>query len=175
MAMGSELERLGGYPFEVRHSYGSLKCARAAADVAADAYVYFCRLFSGIEPDIAIIVANEADWESRQPYGLPFFNDDDDQIRPGIVVMPAGTGDFWVAMGQDLREASPHDYPKLLTTYPDGAGGLQRVSLSTHRLLWTTVFTVVLIRRPAAPQGLPPVPVQGPVLSGNTPPENWCG
>ena len=124
MAMGSELARLGGYSFEVRHSDGYLERARAAADVAADAYVYFRRLFSGIEPDIAIIVADEADWESRQPYGLPFFNDDDGQIRPGIVVMPAGSGDFWIAMGQDLREASPRDYPRLLATYPDGAGGL---------------------------------------------------
>jgi hypothetical protein len=122
--MGSELEHLGGYPFEVRYSDGSLVRARAAADVAADAYVYFSRLFSGVEPDIAVIVADEADWISRQPYGLPFFNDDDGQIRPGIVVMPAGRGEFWIAMGQELHVASPHDYPRLLATYPDGAGGL---------------------------------------------------
>jgi hypothetical protein len=124
MALGSGLAQLSGYPFEVRYSDGSQVRARAAADVAADAYVYFSRLFSGIEPDIAVIVADEADWKSRQPYGLPFFNDDDDQIRPGIVVMPAGRGDFWVAMGQDLHEASPRGYTRLLTTYPDGAGGL---------------------------------------------------
>jgi hypothetical protein len=124
MAMGSGLAHLGGYPFEVRYSAGSQARARAAANVAADAYVYFSRLFSGVEPDIAIIVADEADWESRQPYGLPFFNDDVGQIRPGIVVMPAGSGDFWIAMGQDLNEASPRDYTRLLATYPDGAGGL---------------------------------------------------
>jgi hypothetical protein len=124
MTLGSGLAQLSGYPFEVRYSDGSQVRARAAADVAADAYVYFSRLFSGIEPDIAVIVADEADWKSRQPYGLPFFNDDDDQIRPGIVVMPAGRGDFWVAMGQDLHEASPRGYTRLLTTYPDGAGGL---------------------------------------------------
>jgi hypothetical protein len=124
MALGSGLVHLGGYPFEVRYSDGSLVRARAAADVAADAYIYFSCLFSGVEPDIAVIVADEADWESRQPYGLPFFNDDDGQIRPGIVVMPAGNGDFWIAMGQDLHEASPHDYTRLLETYPDGAGGL---------------------------------------------------
>lgn len=124
MAMGSQLARLGGYPFEVRHSDGSLERARVVADVAADAYAYFRRLFSEVEPDLAIIVADEADWEGRQPYGLPFFNDDDGQIRPGIVVMPAGSGDFWIAMGQDLRDTSPRDYPILLTTYPDGAGGL---------------------------------------------------
>lgn len=124
VAMGSGLARLSGYPFEVRYSDGALVRARAAADVAADAYVYFSRLFSGIEPDIAVIVANETDWESRQPYGLPFFNDDDDQIRPGIVVMPAGSGDFWVAIGQDLHEASPREYPRLLATYPDGTGGV---------------------------------------------------
>jgi len=108
------------------------KCATAmgpdtragAADVAADAYDYFSRLFSGIEPDIAVIVADEQDWESRQPYGLPFFNNDDGQIRPGIVVMPAGSGDFWVAIGKDLDEASTRDYPRLLATYPDDAGGL---------------------------------------------------
>jgi hypothetical protein len=122
--MGSGLERLPGYPFEVRHSDGALIRARAAADVAADAYDYFSRLFSGIKPDIAVIVADEQDWESRQPYGLPFFNNDDGQIRPGIVVMPAGSGDFWVAIGKDLDEASPGDYPRLLATYPDDAGGL---------------------------------------------------
>jgi hypothetical protein len=115
---------LSGYPFEVRYSEGALIRARAVADVAADAYIYFSRLFSGFEPDIAVIVADEADWESRQPYGLPFFNDDGGQIRPGIVVMPAGSGDFWVAMGEDLHEASPSDYPQLLATYPDDTGGL---------------------------------------------------
>jgi hypothetical protein len=124
MAMGSGLVNLGGYPFEVRYSHGWLERAQASADVAADAYVYFSRLFSGVEPDIAVIVADRADWESRQPYGLPFFNDDDGQIRPGIVVMPAGSGDFWIAMGQDLHEASPRGYARLLATYPDGAGGL---------------------------------------------------
>lgn len=86
MAVGSELPRLGGYPFEVRYSDGSLVRARAAADVAADAYVYFSRLFAAVEPDIAVIVADEADWSSSLPYGLPFFNDDAGEIRPGIVV-----------------------------------------------------------------------------------------
>jgi hypothetical protein len=124
MALGSGLARLGGYSFEVRYSDGALMRARAAADVAADAYVYFSRLFAGVEPDIAVIVADEADWHSRQPYGLPFFNDDDDQIRPGIVVMPAGSGDFWVGMGQDIRDASPRGYKRLLAAYPDGTGGL---------------------------------------------------
>ena len=124
MALGSGLAHLGGYPFEVRYGDGSLVRARAAADVAADAYVYFSRMFSGLEPDIAVIVATEADWESRQPYGLPFFNDDDGQIRPGIVVMPAGSGDFWIAIGQDLHEASTRGHTRLLATYPDGAGGL---------------------------------------------------
>src|ERR1035438_8524098 len=106
MAMGSGLAHLGGYPFEVRYSDGSLVRARAAADIAADAYVYFSHLFSEVEPNIALIVADEADWESRQPYGLPFFNDDDGQICPGIVVMPAESGDFWIAMGLDIDRKS---------------------------------------------------------------------
>jgi hypothetical protein len=124
MVVGSGLKNLVGYPFEVRYSDGSLERAQASAAVAADAYGYLSRLFSGVEPDIAVIVADEGDWESRQPYGLPFFNDDEGQIRPGIVVMPAGSGSFWVAMGQDLYEASPDEYPRLLAAYPDGAGGL---------------------------------------------------
>jgi hypothetical protein len=94
------------------------------ADIAADAYSYLSHLFSGFQPDIAVIVANRADWQSRQPYGLPFFNDDDDQIRPGIVVMPATRGDFWIAIGEDLRETSPGGYERLLATYPDGEGAL---------------------------------------------------
>jgi hypothetical protein len=124
MALGSGLAHLGGYPFEVRYSEGSLVRAQAAADITADAYAYFRGLFSGVEPDIAVIVADEADWESRQPYGLPFFNDDEGQIRPGIVVMPAGRGDFWIGMGEDLQESTPRGYTRLLATYPDGAGGL---------------------------------------------------
>ena len=124
MAVGSELSQLGGYPFEVRYSDGSLVRARAAADVAANAYVYFSRLFAAVEPDIAVIVADEADWSGKGPYGLPFFRDDPGEIRPGIVVMPAGSGDFWIAIGQDIRDASPRGYARLLAAYPDGAGGL---------------------------------------------------
>ena len=124
MAVGSELPQLGGYPFEVRYSDGALARATAAADVAADAYVYFSRLFSAVEPDIAVIVADEADWPGHVPYGLPFFRDDPGEIRPGIVVMPAGGGDFWIEIAQDLRDASPRGYAKLLATYPDGAGGV---------------------------------------------------
>lgn len=124
MATGSELAGLEGYPFEVRYSEGALARATAAADVAAAAYAYFSGLFSGVEPDIALIVADEGDWSSRQPYGLAFFSDDDGQIRPGVVVMPAGSGDFWLAITEDLRDASPRGYSKLLATYPDGAGGV---------------------------------------------------
>ena len=122
--IGSGLARLEGYPFEVRYSDGALGRARIAADVAAAAYAYFGRLFAGLEPDIALVVADATDWSSRQPYGLAFFSDDAGQIRPGVVVMPAGSGDFWSAMVQDLRAASPRGYPKLLETYPDGAGGV---------------------------------------------------
>jgi len=98
--------------------------ARAAADVAAGAYTYFSRLFAAVEPDIAIIVANEVDWSGKGPYGLPFFRDDAGEIRPGIILMPAGGGDFWIQIAQDLREASPRGYAKLRAAYPDGAGGV---------------------------------------------------
>jgi hypothetical protein len=125
MAVGSGLPHLGGYPFEVRYSDESLARARAAADVAADAYCYFSRLFSAAQPDIAVVVADEADWpDPGPPYGLPFFRDDPGELRPGIVVMPAGAGVFWIEMVQDLRDASPRGYAKLLATYPDGAGGV---------------------------------------------------
>src|SRR6185437_11843920 len=59
-----------------------------------------------------------------QPYGLPFFNDDAGEIRPGVLAMPAGGGHFWMAIAQDLRNASPRGYAKLLARYPDGAGGV---------------------------------------------------
>jgi hypothetical protein len=125
MAVGSALPHLAGYPFEVRYSDGSLARASAAADIAGAAYAYFTRLFSPARPDIALIVAEEADWPGNgPPYGLPFFRDDASELRPGIVVMPAGAGEFWTGMGQDLHEASPHGYARLLATYPDGAGGL---------------------------------------------------
>jgi len=125
VAVGSELPQLGGYPFEVRYSDGALARATAGADLAADAYIYFSRLFSAVEPDIAIIVADEANWPGvNNPYGLAFFRDDPGEIRPGIVVMPAGGGDFWNSIAQDLHDASPRGYAKLLATYPDDAGGV---------------------------------------------------
>jgi hypothetical protein len=124
VAVGSGLPQLGGYPFEVRYSDGSLVRAKVAADIAADAYGYFSRLFAAVEPDIAVIVADEADWPGSGPYGLPFFRGDTGEIRPGIVVMPAGGGDFWKGIGQDIRDASPRGYAKLLAAYPDGTGGL---------------------------------------------------
>jgi hypothetical protein len=116
VAVGSELPQLGGYPFEVRYSDGALVRAQAAADVAADAYVYFSGLFAAAQPEVAVIVADEADWSGNGPYGLPFFRDDPGEIRPGIVVMPAGGGDFWTEIAQDLRDASPRGYAKLLVT-----------------------------------------------------------
>jgi hypothetical protein len=124
VALGSELPRLGCYPFEVRYSDGALARATDATEVVADAYVYFGRLFSAVEPDIAVVVLDEADCSASVSYGLPFFRHDAGVIRPGIVVMPAGGGDFWIAMAQDLRDASPPGYARLLATYPDGAGGL---------------------------------------------------
>ena len=69
-------------------------------------------------------MANESDEKSGQPYGLPFFNDDQGPIRSGIVVMLSARGDFWIAMGEDLRDPSPKGCSRLLTTYPDGNGGL---------------------------------------------------
>lgn len=95
-----------------------------AADLAASAYAYFAELFSGIEPNIALIVADETDWLSRQPYGLAFFIDDADQIRPGVLIMPAGRGDFWAEMARDIREALPDRYVELAAVYPDGQGGV---------------------------------------------------
>ncbi|HUY57641.1 MAG TPA: hypothetical protein VMV12_07410 [Candidatus Micrarchaeaceae archaeon] len=124
MAVGSELPQLGGYPFAVRYSDGALLRAQATADIVLDAYVYFGRLFAAVEPDIAVIVADQADWSGSGPYGLPFFRDNAGEIRPGIVVMPAGSGDFWMQIARDLREASSRGYAKLLQAYPDGSGGL---------------------------------------------------
>jgi hypothetical protein len=125
MAVGSDLPSLSGYPFEVRHSDGTLARAKAAADLAASAYGYLSQLFGDTRPDIAIVVADESDWpESNNPYGLPFFRDGETELRPGILVMPAAGGDFWVSMAKELREAAPDMYPRLLATYPDGEGGL---------------------------------------------------
>lgn len=124
VVLGSGLARLDGCPFEVRYSCRSLTRARAVAAVATDAYRYFSQMFGGLEPDLALLVLDRTDWESRQPYGLPFFNDESGQIRPVIVVMPAGRGDFWLAMGEDLCGVSGRAPAKLLATYPDGPGGL---------------------------------------------------
>jgi hypothetical protein len=127
--------------------------ARAAADVAAGAYGYFSRLFAAVEPDIAVIVADEADWAGSGPYGLPFFRDDPGEIRPGIVVMPAGGGDFWTEIGQDIREASPRGYAKLLATYPDGTGAWTCSRFSTSGWFASGIaFTQPITSTPARRQ-----------------------
>ena len=82
MTLGAGLAHLGGYPFPVRHSEGAAVRARAAAEVAADAYAYLGGLFSGLGPDIALIVVNRSDWKSRQPYGLPFSTTSPDRSAP---------------------------------------------------------------------------------------------
>ena len=56
--------------------------------------------------------------------------------------MPAAGGDFWVAIVQDLRDASPGGYATLLATYPDGAG---RVDL--HRSLISSRFMSLATHR----------------------------
>lgn len=122
MVIGEGLARLTGYGMEVRYSTGSRARATVAAQLATSAYTYFSGLFAGVEPDIALIVADEPDWLTRQPYGMPYFSDDADQIRSGVVVMPAGRGQFWSQMVRDLRDASPDRYAQLATTYPSGSG-----------------------------------------------------
>jgi hypothetical protein len=124
MAAGSDLASLSGFPFEVRYSEGARVRAETSADIAAEAYVYFRELFSHVEPDLALIVASESDWCGRGPYGLPFFRDSPDELRPGIILMPSGDSDFWEGIANDLRVASPSGYTKLLATYGDGAGGV---------------------------------------------------
>ncbi len=123
MVTGAGLCHLGGFPFEVRHSSGKALRARSLAEITAEAYAYFSHLFGGVEPDIALIVANRVDWHSRQPYGLPFFNNDDGQIRSGILMMPTESGAFWVGIVDDLRRASPLEFQRVVATYPDGSGG----------------------------------------------------
>ena len=103
--MGEGLARPDGHPFEVRHSAGVQVRAQGAAEIAADAYVYFRPLFGGVEPDIALIVADEEDWRSRQPYGLPDLNEDKDQIRPGMLLIPVRSGDFRNTIADHLHQA----------------------------------------------------------------------
>jgi hypothetical protein len=124
MNAGSGLRRLEGYSFEVRYSDGARPRALAAAGLAAHAYDYFRSLFSLVEPDIALLVLDRTNWSSRQPYGLPYFSDDQGKIRPGVVVMSAERGDFWSAMVDDLGDTSPDQLPTLRAAYPDGADGV---------------------------------------------------
>jgi hypothetical protein len=117
---------------------------------------------TSVEPEIAVVVAEEADWDSSQPFGLAFFSDEAAEIRPGVVVMPVGGGDFWVAMVRDLRDATPRGYAKLRATYPDGGGGVDLqpffdlmrpgCSMSTARTDWFAsgiAFTQPIASSPA--------------------------
>ena len=103
-AMGSGLAQLQGYPFEVRYSNGALERATAAADVAAAAFVYFSRLFSAVEPEIAVIVADERGLVAAGAPTACRSSTMTRRIRPGVVVMPAGGGDFWIAIAQALHD-----------------------------------------------------------------------
>jgi hypothetical protein len=124
VALGSELPSLSGYPFEVRYSEGTLDRAKASADAASEAYGYFSSLFSGVAPDISVVVADEQDWPDDGPsFGMPYFSDERGE-RAGVLVMPARAGEFWNEMAQELRDAPLRGYANLLEVYPDGAGGL---------------------------------------------------
>ncbi|MGB8180203.1 MAG: hypothetical protein WCF63_08560 [Acidimicrobiales bacterium] len=124
MALGSDMPRLSGYPFEVRYSEGAGARAEASAEVASDAYAYFSGLFSQFAPDISLVVAAERDWPDGAPsFGMPFFSDERGE-RPGVLVMPAGSGDFWSCMAREIGDSPPRGYANLLAAYPDGAGGL---------------------------------------------------
>lgn len=124
MALGSDLSRLRGFPFEVRYSEGTRVQAEASAQVATDAYDYFCGLFSQFAPDISLVVADERDWPHDGPsFGMPFFSEERGE-RPGVLVMPAGSGNFWFEMAQEIGAAPPEAYLNLLATYPDGVGGV---------------------------------------------------
>jgi hypothetical protein len=125
MALGSDLPSLSGHPFEVRYSEGSLVRAKASAEVATDAYVYLSSLLSQFAPDISLVVADECDWPNDGPsFGMPFFSEERGE-RPGILVMPAGSGDFWSSMARGIGDEPPSGYATLLAAYPDGAGGLE--------------------------------------------------
>jgi hypothetical protein len=54
---------------------------------------------------------------------MPFFSEERGD-RPGVLVMPAGSGDFWPLMARGIGDAAPGGYERLLTAYPDGTGGL---------------------------------------------------
>jgi hypothetical protein len=124
MALGSDLPRLSGYPFEVRYSEGTLARAEASAEVARDAYVYLSSVLSQFAPDISLVVADERDWPADGPsFGMPFFSAERGE-RPGVLVMPAGSGDFWSLMAHGIGDAPPQGYKNLLAAYPDDDGGL---------------------------------------------------
>lgn len=84
-------------------------------------------------------VLDEGDWSGSLPYGLPYFDDDAGEIRPGIVVMPAGGGNFWNAMAQGLRDASQPwelDVESLpLGCAPRGTPRLRRCKTTTQVLM----------------------------------------
>ena len=125
VGIGSGLARLQGYPFDVRYSDGALPQATVAADVAADAYTYFDRLFAGVEPDIALdrgrrsrlvesAAVRAAVLQRRRRADPPRHRGDARRTAESSGLRSV----------QDLRDASPNGYPKLLATYPDGAGGV---------------------------------------------------
>jgi hypothetical protein len=124
MSLGSDLPRLSGFPFEVRYSEGTLARAEAAAEVAKDAYGYLSSLFSPCAPDLTLVIADEHDWPTDGPsFGMPFFSEERGE-RPGTLVMPAGSGEFWFELARGIGDEPPEGYATLLATYPDGAGGL---------------------------------------------------
>jgi hypothetical protein len=124
MALGSELPRLSGYPFDVRYSAGALARARVMADITAAAYSYFSARFSGVEPDISVVVADEGDWPDDGPsFGMPFFSEVRGE-RPGVLVMPVGAGDFWDSMARGLLDGAVADETRLATVYSNSSGGV---------------------------------------------------
>lgn len=124
MAAGSRLAQLDGYRFVVRYSDGALEDATTAAEFASQAYRYLSELFGGVEPDVAVHVLTRADWPEGSPFGMPYY-DRDEEDPTGVLGMVAQGGSSWLTIVRDIREASPRTgYPRLLAAYPDGAGGV---------------------------------------------------
>ena len=66
MATAAGLEYLDGHPSSCVIAKADER-AKAAAELAAASYTSFSQLFRGVEPVVALVVTDEADWSGGMP------------------------------------------------------------------------------------------------------------
>jgi len=107
------LVHVGDLPFPIFASAGVVPRAREIADRAARALAFLGSVLD-VEPELALLVLAQSDWEGRAShpvYGMPNYD------GAGNLVVAAAPSDFWRGFVGLVAEAQPDALPILTEAY----------------------------------------------------------